>query len=60
MGVIESLFIIIIIAALIIAVLFWLGPQAGIPGNILNLLKILVLVIALFKIIALLMGWGGF
>ena len=56
LGIIEAIFITIIVAALIIAIIYWLGPMVGIPGNILNLLKILVVVLALFKLIMLLLG----
>lgn len=54
---IEALFIILIVAALLIALLQWLAPTVGIPGNIINLLKILIVVLAIFKIIAL-FGYG--
>ena len=54
MDVIESLIILLIVAAIIIAVIKWLGPTVGIPGNIIYLLCALVVVYVIFRVIGML------
>lgn len=56
LGIVEAILLTLLIAFLIVAIIMWLGPMVGIPGNILNILKIIVIVWALFKLITLLIG----
>lgn len=56
LGIVEVILLTLLIAFLIVAIIMWLGPMVGIPGNILNILKIIVIVWALFKLITLLIG----
>jgi hypothetical protein len=47
----------LLICILVIAIIQWLAPKAGIPGNITQILCIIVIVLTIFKILASL-GFG--
>jgi hypothetical protein len=49
---VESILITLLILLLVLAIVKWALPQAGVPGNIVNLICIIIIVIAVFKIIA--------
>jgi hypothetical protein len=54
MDIIVSVVVAIIVALLLIYVLDWLGGAVGIPGNIINLLKILVILFLILKLFGML------
>lgn len=49
---IQSVIMILLVAVLLIAILEWLCPMAGIPAKITKILEVIVIVLAIFKLLS--------
>ena len=54
MDIIVSVIVAIVLALLLIYILDWLGGAVGIPGNIINLLKIIVVLFLILRLFGML------